>query len=140
MGELVKVAPISVEFSAILLVKKSVVAPFPYQTSLRQGVGSEELNVFQETPGPIAHSVRKFTQQETLVGIVSHMLDHSLRRGIHLAVEVGTGGVPVLLIMDYPGGVSFLNPIIHGCLIPSVEALVAQGPDNDRSVVLESCH
>ncbi len=92
---------------------------------------------------------------EVAVGVPHRMgvLDHDVRPGVrgvlraglhlgrglvHLGADVADAGPVVALVLDDAGGVVGLDPVVHGDERAAAARLVAEGPDDDRGVVLVS--
>ena len=63
-----------------------------------------------------------------------------LVRRVHPAVDVDVPALPVVLVVDRPGGVAGASPLGHGGEVLSGAALVAEGPHDDARVVFVPFH
>ena len=154
VDHLAEVAAVTVEGSAVGGAgEQTMITPLPDEATVQPRIALGQFVVLGQCAGAVAHRVPVLTEQERLAAYA-----HGLGRrrqigdrtelatdrfglekiGIHPRVDVGVGAAVVALVVHRPFMITGPDPGGHLGEIAAGSRLVAQGPDDDRGMVLVS--
>ena len=113
----------------------SLVHEIPDETALIARIFPDKIPILLEVAHGVAHGVGIFTLYERQGRIARAVVHAPVRFSIHRDGNVSVHAVFTSLVLDWPGRIIFLYPLVAIHEVCAVAGLVAHAPDDDRRVV-----
>ena len=136
VGFVTVVAPIGPVGLSPLPGPQSLVDPIPDRAALQGRVAFYGVPVVLEIAHAIAHGMGILAEDQGPIGILFGIANQFRDTGIHGTDDVGMRFFAGLFVVDGPGHIAPVNPTTRRLEIDPVTGLIAQGPDDDRGMVL----
>ncbi len=119
-----------------VFVAQPLVDEVPDERALSRGIGLDRFPVLAQVAHAVPHGMRVLAKNHGLGGAA--VAPHVVHAVVHVALDVGHGVVS--LVVHETGGILGVYPVRHDLKGRPLPRLVAQGPEQDRGVVLVPLH